>query len=120
MLPPVFETLSQPPVQQYVGTNPTRIFDFGASPANVLRPYIVFSQISGNPSDNISDAPRVDFDAVQIDAYGEDRAQIRALGKAVQAALDDAGVANRLSIQTFEPETGLYRIGFDADFITHR
>lgn len=120
MLPNVFQILNVPTIAQHVGASPVRIFDFGIAPADVLRPYIVFSQVAGSPYANVSDAPNFDFDVVQIDIYADDRAKTRELAKAVQVTLDAAGVANRLSMQNYEPETKLYRITFDADFISQR
>lgn len=120
MHPPVFTLLNTPVICGYVGSNPVRIFDFGIAPPDVARPYIVFNQVAGNPFTNVSDAPCADVDLMQIDLYSDDRAQIRALSKEVQSVLDAAGVFNRLTMQVYEPETGLFRIGLDADFVTFR
>jgi len=42
------------------------------------------------------------------------------LAFAVRDALDLAGIANRLVVNSREPETRLYRIGLEADYITSR
>lgn len=120
MLPPVFKTLNIPDIQQFVGSNPARIYDFGHAPDGTAVPYIVFSQVAGAPHEQISGAPESDSDLVQIDCYADDRGQIRALASAVQAALDGAGQSNRISVQLYEGDTQLYRIGFDVDWIANR
>ena len=124
MLPNVFPTINVPTVQAYVGSAPARIYDFGSAPQGVVAPYITFSDAADAPYDQISGAPCGDFDTVQIDIYaGPDdnqKAPIRALAKAVRDALDIAGIANRLIIQTRETDTKLFRISIEADFITNR
>lgn len=120
MLPPIFKTLNIPEIQALVGNAPARIFDFGHAPDGAAAPYIVFSQVSGKPHEQIGGAPESDSDLVQIDCYAAERNQIRALAKAVQAALDDAGQSNRLVVQLYESDTKLYRIGFEVDWIVNR
>lgn len=123
MLPAVFPLLNIPAIQAHVGT-PARIYDFGSAPQDVVKPYITFQDISGNPYQQLSGAPCADFDSIQIDIYAGpeegSRASIRALARAVRDALDNAGIANRLIIQTREPDTKLFRISIEADFITNR
>ena len=120
MLPPIFRTLNIPAIQALVGTNPARIYDFGHAPDGTAAPYIVFFQVGGAPHEQISGAPESDTDTVQIDCYAKDRAQIRALAKAVQTALDAAGQSNKLVVQGFDVDTGLYRIGLETSWIGQR
>lgn len=120
MLPPIFKLLNIPAVQAFVGTAPARIFDFGIAPQGVVTPYIVFNQTAHEPHEQISGAPLSDKDTVQIDIYDNDRARVRKLSHAIQAACDDAGHSNRLIIQDFEKDTGLYRVSFEVDFISAR
>ena len=120
MLPPIFRTLNIPAIQALVGTNPARIYDFGHAPDGTAAPYIVFFQVGGAPHEQISGAPESDTDTVQIDCYAKDRAQIRTLAKAVQTALDAAGQSNRLVVQDYEADTGLYRIGLELAWISSR
>lgn len=123
MLPNVFPVLNTPEIRSYVGS-PARIYDFGSAPHDVAKPYITFWNVSGNPYDQISGAPCSDFDTVQIDIYAGPqeggRAQVRELARLVQSALDNAGIANRLIIQSRDNETRLFRVSLEADFINVR
>lgn len=123
MLPAVFPVLNIPAIRAYVGV-PARIYDFGDAPQDVVKPYITFQNISDTPHNQLSGAPCADFDSIQIDIYAgpeeSGRASIRALARLVRDALDSAGIASRLIIQKREPDTKLFRISIEADFITNR
>lgn len=119
MLPPIFKTLNIPSIQDFVGVNPARIYDFGHAPDGTAAPYIVFFQVAGRPHAQISGAPESDSDLVQVDCYAE-RGRIRSLAKAVQAALDEAGQSNRMVLQSYDNDTQLCRIGFEVDWISAR
>ena len=118
MFPPVFTTLNQPELQAFVGADPVRMYDFGTAPQSVERPYIIFTSISNAPHEQISGAPCSDVDVVQIDMYADSREQVRAMARVVRQILDNAGWSNRLNLQMYEPDTGLFRISMDCDFIT--
>lgn len=118
MFPPVFTTLNQPELQAFVGTDPVRMYDFGTAPQSVERPYITFTAVSNAPHEQISGAPCSDADTVQIDMYADSREQVRAMARVVRQILDNAGWSNRLNLQMYEPDTGLFRISMDCDFIT--
>lgn len=124
MLPPVFPVIATAEVKAIVGTTPARIYDFNSAPQDAIKPYITFTNVTNAPFEQLSGAPRGDFDTVQIDMYaGPDesgKVQIRMLALAVRKALDDAGIANRLIIQTRETDTKLFRISIEADFIHSR
>lgn len=116
-----------PPVYQTLRTNATvialvadRISRHGDIPQDSTRPYIVWQIVLGQPYDQISGMPCGDFTTVQIDVYHPHDAGVQQLGVAVRAALDTAGHANRVVINNRDPETKLYRVGLEADFITQR
>jgi hypothetical protein len=46
-----------------------------------------------------------------------DDAQVETLATAIRDAVDAAGFSNRLIINQRDPDTKLYRIGIQADFI---
>ncbi|MYZ41419.1 tail completion protein gp17 [Schauerella aestuarii] len=123
MLAPVFKTLNVPAVAALVGT-PLRIYDFDSAPQGVQTPYITWLDVSGQPFDNISEAPQGDFDTIQINCYtgpaDDSRAQARALALAVRNALDAALIHNRTIITTRETDTQLFRVSIEADFIHNR
>jgi len=117
MLPKVFPVLKTPAVLAIVGGDPVRIFRHGAAPQDTAKPYVTWFEVGGQPYDQISGPPCGDFDSVQIDCWSMDDTQVETLARAVRDAVDAAGFANRLVINHRDPDTKLYRIGLQADFI---
>lgn len=118
MLPNVYATLRAN--STIVSTVATRIYRHGSAPQDVAKPYITWSMVAGTPYDNVSTAPCADRDLCQIDCWSETDNQIETLAYAVRAALDSAGISNRIVINLRETDTKLYRIGLEADFISSR
>lgn len=117
MLPKVFPVLTTPAVLAIVGVSPVRIFRHGAAPQDTAKPYVTWFEVTGQPYDQISGPPCGDFDSVQIDCWSMDDTQVETLARAVRDAVDAAGFSNRLVINHRDPDTKLYRIGLQADFI---
>ncbi len=118
MFPPVYKTLrSNATVVSLVGD---RIGRHGEVAQTEVRPYIVWHIVIGQPYDNLSSAPCSDFTTVQIDCYHQTDAGVVQLANAVRAALDADLIVNRVRLNVRDPETRLYRVGLDADFITDR
>lgn len=120
MLPAVFLTLQTPAVLAIVGGTPVRIFRHGAAPQDTEKPYVTWFEVAGQPYDQLSGTPCGDFDSVQIDCWSKSDAQVEQLARAVRDALDVAGIANRLVVNSRDPDTKIYRIGLEADYITSR
>lgn len=99
-----------------------RIGGHGEVAQGEVRPYITFFTVIGQPFDQISGPPISDRDTQQIDCWHATEKGIRQLARAVRDALDAAGFHNRIVIDHREPAgaTRLYRIAFQADFITNR
>lgn len=117
MFPPVFKTLHTPSVAALVAD---RIGRHGEVAQTETRDYIVWQIVSDSPHDNLSDPPPSDFTSVQIDCYSMTDAGVESLARAARAALDAARVVNRVILNNRDPETRLYRVGMQADFITQR
>lgn len=120
MFPKVYRTIRTPAVAAIVGD---RIGRHGEIAQTEARPYIVWQIVTGQPYDNLSDSPCGDFTSVQIDCYcGGDNGDgdVQRLALAVRAALDAALICNRVVIDNRDPETKLYRVGIEADFIDQR
>ncbi|KCV40736.1 PF11367 family protein [Bordetella bronchiseptica 345] len=73
---------------------------------------------------NLSSVPKSDVGVVQIDCYagpgGSAESLVERLATAARDALDAAGIVNRISFSTREPDTELFRISLQADFIRNR
>ncbi|CAB3925013.1 DUF3168 domain-containing protein [Achromobacter ruhlandii] len=121
MLPAVFQTLQTPAVLAIVGGgSPIRIFRHGAAPQDTEKPYVTWFEVAGQPYDQLSGTPCGDCDSVQIDCWSMSDAQVEQLAAAVRDAVDVAGIANRIVVNLRDPDTKLYRIGLEADFINSR
>lgn len=118
MFPNVYALLqAAPAVVAIVGQNIGR---HGSMPQDITAPYITWFVVADQPHDTLSEAPESDFNAVQIDCWSETDAQVATLARAVRDALDAAGHLNRVVVDLREPDTKLYRVGIEADFITQR
>lgn len=118
MFPKVYQTLqANPAVVAIVGD---RIGRHGEVAQTESRPYIVWQIVSGLPYDHLSGAPVSDFTSVQIDCYHQKDKGVEELARAVRAALDAVLIVNRVILDHRDPDTKLYRVGLQADFIENR
>lgn len=117
MFPPVFRTLHTPAVAALVAD---RIGRHGEVAQGESRDYIVWQIVAGTPQENLSAAPDTDFTTVQIDCYSQADAGAEALAMAARSALDAVMISNRVILNNRDPDTRLYRVGLQADFITRR
>jgi len=117
MFPRVYRTLRTAEVIAIVSD---RIARHGEIDQDERRPYVVWQIVTGQPHDQLSGPPTSDFTTVQIDCYHEEDEGIEELALAVRAALDAALIVNRVSMNVRDPDTRLYRVSIDADFIEHR
>lgn len=117
MFPKVYRTIRTPAVAAIVDT---RIGRHGEVSQTEQRPYITWQIVAAQPYDNLSSAPGGDFTTVQLDCYHPTDAGAEELALAVRAALDGALVCNRVVLDNRDPDTKLYRVGMEADFIDQR
>lgn len=121
MLPPIFKTISTPAVTAIVGD---RIYGKGRAPQGTPTPYITWFVVTGNPYDHLSGPPGADNDTVQIDCWAgpadDQEGVCNQLAIHVRDALDAAGLANQLIVDMREPDTELFRLGLQVDFIHNR
>lgn len=117
MFPPVFQTLQ---TSEIIGIVGDRIGAHGEVAQTEARPYVTYQTVTGQAHDNLSDAPGSDFTTVQIDCYAKTQTTAKDLARAVRAALDAGLIVNRVILTAREPETRLFRVGLEADFITRR
>ena len=102
--------------------NILRAYEFGLAPDAPIKPYLVWQDISGDPLNNI-DCPAVtDHITIQIDIYTTDPLHLRTIREAVRKALelDHSCTVTNLRGNEREPETKLYRTGFDSNWFVDR
>lgn len=121
MFAPIYATLNTSAVKNIVAN---RIYAFGSAPQNVLAPYITWFVVATDPHNQISGAPCGDTDTIQIDCWTGPKdgreSDCVALAKAVRDALDEAGQANRVIINTRDADTKLFRISLQVEFLHNR
>lgn len=121
--PPIFPLVNVPSVQALLktGQGELRFYSFGRAPQNPVKPYAVWRYIYGNPENNLSNRPDMDYIGVQVDVYADAKSpegsnQVRAICKALEYAIElSAHVVSRRG-EDRDPQTQDYTSGFDVDF----
>lgn len=116
MLAPVFRTIHTPAVASIVSG---RVYA-AIAPDGVARPYVTWFTVVDVPHANLSGPPPGDGGTIQIDCWAEEERVCINLATAVRNALDADNTVNHVAVHTYEPDTNLYRIGLQADFIRNR
>lgn len=97
-----------------------RMYPAGEAPQDVVKPYSTYQQISGSPQNVLDQVPKEDEWGNQVDIYGLTEASVLAVAKAVRDAVERvAYITSWLGISR-EPDTRLYRMSFEVDWITYR
>lgn len=124
---PIFQVVAASAVVTSVlGADPTRFFLFGQARrlyndgVPIVKPYAVWQVISGSPENHLDCPPQVDHVSIQVDAYGETAAQVRAVIVALRDALEPHAYIMSWTGEDFEDNTKLYRSGFTIDWFVSR
>lgn len=121
MFPPIFQVAAADTgVTALLGTDPVRLYPFGEAPEGVILPYAVWQLASGSPENYINQSPDIDSFTLQVDVYAATGSSARAVGKALRDAIELNAYIVRWGGESRDPETGSYRISFDADWYVHR
>ncbi|MEJ7746058.1 MAG: DUF3168 domain-containing protein [Luteimonas sp.] len=89
----------------------------GESP---IAPYITWQIISGGPENYLADRPGMDVFRVQIDIWAVSAASAKAIAALVRDALEPHAYCLNIFADDYEPDTKLYRYGYDWNFHTLR
>lgn len=108
----LFAILDVAQVQTEFGT-PVRIYPFGESKPDVLRPYAVHQLIAGTPLNCLDDPPPMDDERIQFSVWGDTDTQVSAAAKALRTRLQAYGYINSYSSPGRDPETKRYGIILD-------
>jgi len=117
MLPPVYQTLMASPVGA-MATGGIRRHNVAGQSAKA--PYITWFLLSSVPENQLSGLPPVDRATVQIDCWHRDDAGVEALATAVRDAVEPHAHLTSIPIDDWEPETRLFRIGLQFDWLLPR
>ncbi|MBD8790963.1 DUF3168 domain-containing protein [Pseudomonas syringae] len=119
--PPIFQVaLADPAVTALLGVSPLRLYLFGLAPARPQRPYCVWQVIRGSPENYLAGRPDTESYGLQVDVYAATADEARRVGHALEYSVElDARIAG-YNGENRDTETGLYRYGFDVDWIVQR
>lgn len=111
---------ADPTVQALLGGALPRIFPFGQAPQDVVKPYVIYQWIGGEPFNMLNCRPDADRSSLQVDVYGLTTQSTTMVAKAIRNAieLDSYIVGYRGDMR--DEETKLYRTSFDVDWLVHR
>jgi hypothetical protein len=121
MRPPIFETVAAVgAVTALLGTNPVRFYSFGEAPATVSKPYAVWRTVYGSPENILEGVPGSDSFGIQIDVYALTGQSARAVGDALQAAIEPVAYVAAYNGDSRDPDTKNYNYGFTVDWMKVR
>ncbi len=118
MLPPVYATLTGD--STVAGIVDTRVYRHGDAPQNTAQPYITWQLIAGTPELSIDDAPDIDRCTLQVDCWSPKDGEVVDLAQAARAVLEQHGHVTGVPLDTRDPETRLYRITLEMDWLLPR
>ena len=115
--PNVYDLLNVPAVTAIVGD---RIYSHGKAPQGTPYPMITWQVKTGGRSNQLSGRPTANNHRIQIDGYSEDRAQVIALGEAIDQALElDAHCVSQIG-PMLDPDAQVWRVALDYSFWSTR
>ena len=118
---PIFQLLSaNAALTAKIGAAPVRAFPQGTAPESVAKPYIVFQQITGSPENYLNQNPDADDSTTQVDVYAETVTEARAVAILARNAMQSASYITGIRELGKDPDTNLFRVSIDVDWITHR
>lgn len=122
MLPPVFALVSTDAdcAAQLGAGDACRCYPFGDAPVDLTAAYVTWFTFAGEPENTLDDAPPSDRFVGQIDVWAESPAAVVAAARPVRAAIERFGQVIAYNPSDRDPETGRYRMSFDAEFVVKR
>ncbi|EGT5184273.1 DUF3168 domain-containing protein [Cronobacter sakazakii] len=121
MIAPIFAACKDDAeVNRWLGSSPTRLYPFGMQNDNVIYPYAVWQNISGEPENYLAQRPDADTFTLQVDVYADTPDEVIAVAVALRDAIEPHAYITRWGGQEKDPETRRYRYSFDVDWIVRR
>lgn len=121
MFAPIFEKVAADLASTaLLGAAPTRLFPAGEAPEGVAYPYATWAQVGGSPENYITNRPDIDLHSIQVDIWAKELSDARDVARALRDAIEAHAYITRWGGELRDPETGSYRISFDADWYVHR
>lgn len=111
---------ADPTVQALLGGVLPRIFPFGEAPQGVLKPYVVYQWVGGEPFNMLNCRPDADSSDLQIDVYGLTTQSSTDVAKAIRYAVELNCNITSYRGTSREEDTKLYRTSFDLTWLVNR
>lgn len=117
---PFYEVCRQDPqVLLWLG-DPPRIFPFGEAMQGTPAPYVVWSEIGGRPQNCLAGRPDIDDYRLQIDVYGDDAANVRAIRDVIIHAVELDCHVTGFNGEFRDRDTREYRSSFNLNWFVNR
>lgn len=111
---------ADPTVQALLGGALPRIYPFGSAPQAVVKPYAVYQWIDGDPYNTLNCRPKADRAVLQVDVYATTAQSSTTVAEAIRYAVElDCNITSYRGTDR-EPDTLLYRTGFDLNWLVNR
>lgn len=100
---------------------PPRFYSFGEAPESVARPYAVWQGgLGGGPDNLLAGRPTEDLHVNQVDTYGLNAKDARAVTRALVRAFELNGYVTSWNGEFRDVETRDFCVSFTVEFITPR
>lgn len=99
-----------------------RAYEFGLAPDQPKPPYLVWQDISGIPQNNLDCPAKIDHVTIQVDIYTTKADDLRNIREAVRRAfeVDNSCTVAGLRGNERDPDSKMYRTGFDSNWFVDR
>lgn len=111
---------ADPTVLALLGSPEPRIYPFGSSPQDGVKPYAVYQWVGGTPFNMLNCRPDADRASLQIDVYGLTQKSSTECAVAIRYAVELQSYITSYRGTERDDATKLYRTSFDLDWLVNR
>ena len=119
---PLFRVLQASPQVRAVLGNPVRVYSFGQAEDSpgLVKPYLVWQNVGGTPSNSLADRPTNDTWNVQVDIYADTEEVAEEVAGLVIHEVETQAYVTSFNGQDRDPGTRDFRFSFDLEWNTLR
>lgn len=111
---------ADPTVRALMGGAEPRVYPFGSSPQDGVKPYAVYQWVGGTPFNMLNCRPGADRASLQIDVYGLTQKSSTDCAEAIRYAVELQSYITSYRGTERDDATKLYRTSFDLDWLVDR
>lgn len=119
MFPPIFPVVDASAACRALlraAGGPTRFYQFGLAPQNVVKPYAVWQRAFGAPENYLGNVPDVDSFTLQVDVYASSADSARAVALTLRDAIEPVAHITAWLGESVDPDTKNNRFSFQVDW----